>query len=140
MDAWFIIGFIQSGLLWIVTGVSLLWIFRRIDGAAAVRLLAPVLILQATVALIEGYVVGMELFVARYSGAKYTPEADAMRIRLNGPYWWAYWLKIAASLAPVAFLIPKVRRSMLIVSGISLACFTVIFASQLVGMAVAPAP
>jgi hypothetical protein len=140
MAAWSIIGFIQSGLLWTVTGVSLLWIFRRIDDAAAVRLLAPVLVLQAVVALIEGYVVGMELFVARYSGAKYTPEAEAIRIRLNGPYWWAYWLRIVASLAPVVFLIPKMRRSMLVVTAISLACFTVIFAERLVGMVVGPAP
>ena len=135
MDVWFIVGFIHSGLLWIVTGVSLLLIFRRIDDAAAVKLLAPVLILQAVVALIEGYVLGMELFVARYSGAIYTIDAEAMHIRLTGPYWWAYWLQIAASLAPIAFLIPKFRRSMLIVSGISLACFTVIFAGQLLGMA-----
>lgn len=135
MDVWFIVGFVHSGLLWIVTGVSLLWIFRRIEDASAVRLLAPVLIFQAIVALIEGYVLGMELFVARYSGAIYTMDAEAMHVRLTGPYWWAYWLLIVASLAPVVFLIPKVRRSMLIISGISLACFTMIFAGQLLGMA-----
>jgi hypothetical protein len=133
MDPWSIVGFIQSGLLWIATGVSLLWIFRRIDDAAAVRLLAPVLILQAVAALIEGYVIGMELFVAHYSGAKYTDRA--MHVRLNGPYWWAYWLLIAAGLAPVAFLVPKVRRSMPVVAGLSLACFTVIFADRLAGIA-----
>lgn len=133
MNAWSIVGFIQSGLLWIATGVSLLWIFRRIDDAAAIRLLAPVLILQATIALIIGYLLGMELFVAHYSGANYTKEA--LRIRLTGPYWWAYWLRMAANLAPVAFLIPKLRRSMLIVTGISLFCFTAIFAERLIVMA-----
>jgi molybdopterin-containing oxidoreductase family membrane subunit len=132
MDAWSIVGFIQSGLLWIATGVSLLWIFRRIEDAAAVRLLGPVLILQAVGALIVGYIIGMELFVAHYSGAIYT--AEAMHIRLNGPYWWAYWLRIAAGLAPVAFLIPKVRRSMPVVAGISLVCFTVMFSGTLIGM------
>ena len=45
MDFFSISGFLQSGLWWIATGVSLLWIFRRIEDAAAVRLLAPVLIL-----------------------------------------------------------------------------------------------
>ena len=135
MDVWFIAGFVHSGLIWIATGVSLLWTFRRIDNAAAVRLLAPVLIVLAVLPLIEGCLIGMELFVARYSGAIYTAEAEAMHLRLTGPYWWAYWLQIAANLAPIAFLIPKVRRSMLIVSAISLACFTVFFAGQLLGMA-----
>jgi hypothetical protein len=113
--------------------VSLLWIFRRADDAAAIRLLNPVLILQALCALIASYGIGMELFVARYSGAIYTTEA--MQLRLTGPYWWAYWLKIVAGIAPVAFLIPKLRRSMPLVTGISLACFTVIFAGRLVAMA-----
>jgi len=79
--------------------------------------------------------VDLEVFVARYSDAKFTLEAEAMRVRLNGPYGWASWLQIAAILAPVAFLAPKFRRSMLIVSGISLACFTVFFVGQLLGMA-----
>jgi hypothetical protein len=138
MDAWSIVGFIHSGLLWIATGVSLLWIFRRIDDPAAVRLLAPVLILLAVVGLIEVYVSGMELFVARYGGAKFTNLA--LRIRLHGPYWWVYWLQLAASLAPVAFLIPKMRRTMLVVAGLSLVCFTVILADRLVRMLVGPLP
>ncbi|MEK7951379.1 hypothetical protein [Luteolibacter soli] len=136
MDAWSIVGFLHSGLLWIATGVSLLWIFRRIEDPHAVRLLAPVLILQAIVALLEGYALGMEPFIARYSGAKYTPGAEAMHLRLTGPYWWAYGLLVAASLAPIAFLIPRARRSMLVVTGLSLACFTVIFAKQLLALAV----
>lgn len=138
MDSWSIVGFIHSGLLWIATGVSLLWIFRRIDDAATVRLLAPLLILQAVFALIVGYLLGMELFVSHYSGANYTKEA--MQLRLKGPYWWAYGLRFAASLAPVVFLVPKVRRSMPFVAGISLFCFTVIFAGQLVNMVVGAAP
>jgi molybdopterin-containing oxidoreductase family membrane subunit len=80
-----------------------------------------------------GYFFGMELFVAYYSGANYT--AEAMRVRLTGPYWWASWLQIAAGVAPAAFLIPKLRRSMLVVTGVSLFCFTVIFFASLVGMA-----
>lgn len=140
MDAWANTGFIHSGLLWIITGVSMLWIFRRIDDAAAVRLLSPALVLHAVVALLIGYGFCMELFVARYSGAKYTLEAEAMRIRLTGPYWWAYSLWMIASLVPVLFLIPRVRRSVLIVSGISLACFTVIFAGRLLGMATGSPP
>ena len=133
MDPWSIIGFIHSGLLWIATGVSLLWIGRRIDDPAAIRLLAPVLILQAVSSVVVASVLGMELFVASYSGAIYT--AEAMHVRLNGPYWWAYWLLFAAYLAPLAFLIPKLRRSMPVVTGISLSCFTVIFSGQLIGMA-----
>ena len=135
MDVFSLLGFVSSGLLWIGTGVSLLWIFRRIEDAAAVRLLAPVLILHAIVSLITVYSFGMELFVAHYSGASY--EMEAMRVRLNGPYWWAYWLRFAAYLAPLAFLVPRVRRSMPLVTGISLFCFTLIFAGQLIGMAAA---
>ena len=138
MNIWFIVGFVHSGLLWIITGVSILWIFRLVDDLAATRLLAPVLILLAVLALTESYALGMELFVARYSGAKYTVESEAMRLRLTGPYWWVYWLQIAASLAPAAFLVPKVRRSMLIVSGISLACFTAFLAGQLLKMTNGP--
>ncbi|RYD40017.1 MAG: hypothetical protein EOP83_35885 [Verrucomicrobiaceae bacterium] len=135
MDAWFIVGFVQSGLLWTVTSVSLLWIFRRIENPAAVRLLAPALNLHAVVALLGGYFISTELFVAHYSGAKYTIEAEATRVRLRGLYGWIYWLLMIASLAPIIFLVPRIRRSMLIVSSISLACFTVKFAGQLFGMA-----
>jgi hypothetical protein len=131
MDPWSIVGFIHSGLLWISAGVSLLWICRRIDAAAAVRLLAPVLILLAVVGLLEGYAFGMELFVAHYSGSKYD-----LRIRLHGAYWWIYWLQIVATLAPIGFLVPKVRRTMMAVTGLSLACFTVILADQFVRMVV----
>ncbi|MCW1926098.1 hypothetical protein OKA05_26300 [Luteolibacter arcticus] len=138
MDAWSIVGFIQSGLLWILAGVSLLWIFRRIEDAAAVRLLSPVLILQAVTSLIWGYVIAMELFVARYSGAIYT--AEATNLRLNGPYWWVYWLLFAAPLVSLAFLIPRVRRSMPVVAGISLFAFSVVCSGLLLGMAKAASP
>jgi hypothetical protein len=138
MDAFLIVGFLQSGLWWIATGVSLLWIFRRIDDAAAVRLLAPVLLLLAVCSAVVTYSIGMELFVAHYSGASY--EIEAMQVRLNGPYWWAYWLLGAAHLAPLAFLVPMIRRSMLFVAGISLPCFTVIFAGRLIEMVAGKAP
>jgi uncharacterized membrane protein YphA (DoxX/SURF4 family) len=128
-----IVGFIHSGLLWIATGVSLLRIFHRIDTAAAVRLLAPVLILLGVGALIIGYLSGMELFVAYYSGAKYTAEAEAMHFRISGPYSWFYGLQLAEGLVPVVFLIPRIRRSMPVVTGISLACFAVVFAHRLLG-------
>jgi hypothetical protein len=133
MDVGSIVGFIHSGLLWIGAGVSLLWICRRIEAPAAVRLLAPVLILMAVVGLVEGYALGMELFVAHYSGAKYD-----MEIRLHGPYGWIFWLQMGATLVPIAFLIPKVRRSMTVVTCLTLACFTVILAGRLVRMVAGP--
>jgi hypothetical protein len=133
MDPWSIVGYLQSGLLWIATGVSALWICRRIDAAAAVRLLAPVLVLLAVVGLVEGYAFGMELFVAHYSGAKYD-----LQIGPYGPYWWVSWLQIVATLAPIAFLVPKARRTMMVVTGLSLACFTVILIDRLIRMEVGP--
>jgi hypothetical protein len=138
MDFLSLVGFAQSGLLWIATGVSLLWIFRRIEDDTGTRLLAPVLVLQAVLAILVTHAIGMELFVAHDSGAIY--EMEAMHFRLNGPYGWAYWLRIAANLAPLAFLVPKVRRSLLAVTGVSLSCFTVIFAGRLLEMASGKVP
>ena len=137
MGLFFVIGFLQVGLLWIGTGVSLLWLCRRIDPPPAIRLLTPVTLALAICSLVILYSYGMELFVANYSGAQY--EMDALKFRLTGPYAWAYWIHLAAMLPPLAFLAPAVRRSMPLVAGISLACFSVTHSDTFVKMLAFPA-
>ena len=122
MDYFFTVGFLQSGFLWIVTGVSLLWLCRRIDPPAAIRLLTPVTLALAVCSLVIFCSYGIELFAANCSGANY--EMDGLKFRLTGPYAWVYWIQLAAMLAPLAFLAPAVRRSMPLVAGVSLACFS----------------
>ncbi|WP_193210441.1 hypothetical protein [Luteolibacter marinus] len=114
-------GFLFTGLLWIALGISISWCFRRIDEATASRLAAPFLIGLATCSLAVTYGFAMELFVANYSGAKY--ELEALQFRLSGPYAWFYGLQLAANAAPVAFLVPAVRRSMRWTTGLTIAVF-----------------
>ncbi|MCW1884848.1 hypothetical protein OKA04_08920 [Luteolibacter flavescens] len=121
MDAWVIIGVTQTALLCAGTVISLMWICRKLEDAAAARMLGPLLILQALCAALLGYLVGMEWFIAHYSGAKYIPDTP----RLDGPFWWIYAILFASCLAPLVFLVPKLRRSMPLVTGISLFCFAI---------------
>lgn len=137
MGPFFVIGFLQVGFLWIGTGVSLLWLCRRIDPPAAIRLLTPVTLALAICSLVILYSYGMELFVAHYSGSIY--EMDALQFRLTGPYAWAYGIHLAALMAPLAFFVPAVRRSMPVVTGICLACFAAAHSGAFVKMLAFPA-
>lgn len=129
VNVYFLVGFLHSGLLWVTTGVSLLWLCRRIDSPAAVRLLMPVLLGLALCSLATTYALVIEPFVAHYSGAKY--EMEAMKFRLSGPYAWFYWALLVFNTLPVAFLVPAVRRSMLWITGLSLPPFTAVVLQSL---------
>lgn len=103
-------GFLYIGMLWIASGVVCLWICRRIETAAATRLLTPVLLVLASCSALVFCTYAMEVFVAYYSDAQY--EWEAMSFRWKGPFAWAYMTSVALHLVPVAFFWSKVRSSM----------------------------
>lgn len=66
---------------------------------------------------IVGYAYIMELFVAYYSGAKF--EMEAFKLRITGPYWWAYVIMMFCNvIAPQVFWFKKCRENLWIVMGI----------------------
>ena len=65
---------------------------------------------------IVGYAYIMELFVAYYSGAKF--EMEAFKLRITGPYWWAYVLMMFCNvIAPQIFWFKKMRENLWVVMG-----------------------
>lgn len=51
----------------------------------------------------------LEIFYAYFWGAKY--EMEAFKIRITGPYWWAYVYMMVSNGLPVLLWWPKVRSS-----------------------------
>ena len=51
-----------------------------------------------------------ELFIAYYSGVIW--EQEAFRLRVLGPYWWAYWgMMLCNVVSPQLFWFKKLRRN-----------------------------
>jgi Ni/Fe-hydrogenase subunit HybB-like protein len=68
------------------------------------------------VILLTGSIVGVayltELFIAFYSGVLW--EAEAFRLRVMGPYWWAYWAMMTCNVvSPQLFWFKKLRRNVM---------------------------
>ncbi len=64
--------------------------------------------------VITGSIVGVayltELFIAFYSGSVW--ESEAFRLRVMGPYWWAYWAMMTCNVvSPQLFWFKKLRRN-----------------------------
>ncbi|MFM2387727.1 MAG: hypothetical protein RL660_2484 [Bacteroidota bacterium] len=68
------------------------------------------------VILLTGSIVGVayltELFIAFYSGVLW--EAEAFRLRVLGPYWWAYWAMMTCNVvSPQLFWFKSLRRNIM---------------------------
>jgi Ni/Fe-hydrogenase subunit HybB-like protein len=68
------------------------------------------------VILLTGSIVGVayltELFIAFYSGVLW--EAEAFRLRVLGPYWWAYWAMMTCNVvSPQLFWFKSLRRNVM---------------------------
>jgi molybdopterin-containing oxidoreductase family membrane subunit len=66
------------------------------------------------VIVLTGSIVGVayltELFIAYYSGVLW--EQEAFRLRVMGPYWWAYWAMMTCNVvSPQLFWFKKLRRN-----------------------------
>ena len=66
------------------------------------------------VIVLTGSIVGVayltELFIAYYSGVIW--EQEAFRLRVLGPYWWAYWgMMLCNVVSPQLFWFKKLRRN-----------------------------
>jgi len=114
--------FLTHGILWLIVLVCLLRLCRRIETVAALRLLAPALIVLAIVGTFDAahLVEGIRETVVRQGWSHVTirPPRDA-----DTPLWLA-WAQFAARLAAIAFYFPAPRRSLGIVSVIGIIAFT----------------
>ena len=68
------------------------------------------------IALIAPYL--LEIFIIKYSGAIY--EMEGIEYRMNGPYWWVYYLGAILPLLPILALIPRIKRRPFIVATLAL--------------------
>ena len=95
--------------------ISIWEIFR---GNRLNRFLLPSIVAASGlgIALIAPYL--LEIFIIKYSGAIY--EMEGIGYRINGPYWWVYYLGAILPLLPILALIPRIKRRPLIVATLAL--------------------
>jgi molybdopterin-containing oxidoreductase family membrane subunit len=107
---YFVAGAIFSGFAMVQT---LLIITRRILNLEEYITLGHLEAMNKVIVL-TGSIVGVayltELFMAWYSGVLY--EQEAFRLRVVGPYWWAYWAMMTCNVvSPQFFWFKKLRRN-----------------------------
>jgi hypothetical protein len=78
------------------------------------RFLFPYIAVASLVGLVLSYLVGMELFVAYYSGAN--DAHAAAKLRLTGPYGWFYVFLVGAPLLPALAVLPWIGKRPLVVA------------------------
>ena len=95
--------------------ISIWEIFR---GNRLNRFLLPSIVAASGlgIALIAPYL--LEIFIIKYSGAIY--EMEGIEYRINGPYWWVYYLGAILPLLPILALIPRIKRRPFIVATLAL--------------------
>jgi hypothetical protein len=104
----------RCGIFWFCYGTNLI----GIDSQSCLNLQEYITIghIEAMnkVIVLTGSIVGVayltELFIAFYSGVLW--EAEAFRLRVLGPYWWAYWAMMTCNVvSPQLFWFKKLRRN-----------------------------
>ena len=106
---YYTLGFIYGILLTHCTLVGIVALIMRKELNPVKKLIkysALTLALSATI-VFSTYV--GELLTAYFGGAKY--EMEAFKIRITGPYWWAYLYMIVTTCLPTLLWLPKVRSS-----------------------------
>src|SRR6188472_332662 len=116
---YFVAGAIFGGFAMVLTimvparfiyGLQDLITMKHIDNMAKIILLTGTIV---------GYAYLMELFVAYYSGALY--EMEAFRIRITGPYWWAYVAMMSCNvLSPQFFWFKWCRENLWVVMAVAM--------------------
>ena len=111
---YFVAGAIFGGFAMVLTimiparfiyGLQDMITMKHIDNMAKIILLTGTIV---------GYAYLMELFVAFYSGAIY--EMDAFKVRIAGPYWWAYAMMMTCNvLSPQIFWFKACRENLWVV-------------------------
>jgi Ni/Fe-hydrogenase subunit HybB-like protein len=116
---YFVAGAIFSGLAMVLT---LMIIARRTMRLEDYITLRHVEVMGKLVIATSGMVAlayGTEFFIALYSGSPY--EQFAFLNRAAGPFGWSYWIMVACNiLIPQLLWIPRIRRSLPAVFGISI--------------------
>ncbi|BCU79435.1 hypothetical protein [Luteolibacter sp. LG18] len=109
-----LLQFLTTGAIWLVVLVCLLRACKRIESAAALRLLTPALWLLAAAGAWEvlSLLIDLKNAVAHRggNGLKLPPPHSK-----GGPAWWE-WLRFAAQTSGVLFFCPKIRKSLIAVA------------------------
>lgn len=90
--------------------IGLVLLYKNLPREKASKILFYPCVLCAVLSLMVFYLYAMEFFIAYYSGAKY--EMEAFKLRMFGPYWYAYFLSFLCAVAPSLFFFRRFRRSL----------------------------
>jgi Ni/Fe-hydrogenase subunit HybB-like protein len=107
---YFVAGAVFSGFAMVQT---LLIITRKVLNLQEYITLGHIEAMNKVI-VVTGSIVGVayltELFIAYYSGVLW--EQEAFRLRVLGPYWWAYWGMMTCNVvSPQLFWFKKLRRN-----------------------------
>lgn len=116
-----LLHFLTAGVLWLIVLVCLLRLCRRIETTAALRLLAPALIVLALVGTFD-------LVHLAETGRATVARQGWSRVSIRPPHeadtpLWLAWARFAARLAAIAFYFPAPRRSLWVVALIGTTAF-----------------
>jgi Ni/Fe-hydrogenase subunit HybB-like protein len=109
---YFVAGAVFSGFAMVQT---LLLITRKVFNLEEYITIGHIEAMNKVI-LLTGSIVGVayltELFIAFYSGVLW--EAEAFRLRVLGPYWWAYWAMMTCNVvSPQLFWFKNLRRNVM---------------------------
>lgn len=106
---YFTMGYVYGALLMFAAVFGIVCLFNRKELKPVNTLVKYTSLALALCASIVILAYAGELFSAYTSDSKY--EMEAFKIRITGPYWWAYVLMMITTAAPALLWIPRVRIS-----------------------------
>lgn len=108
------IGAIYVVLLIFIGIVGFMGCLRLVESKATIRLLKYPCWGAVTCAAVILYAYFMEIFVAYYSGSQF--ELEAFKLRVTGPYWYAYLFPILTHILVLLVAIPRLRKNLTFVT------------------------
>jgi Ni/Fe-hydrogenase subunit HybB-like protein len=110
---YFVAGAIFSGFAMVQTLLLITRVVFHLEDYITIEHIEMMNIIITVTGSIVGIAYITEFFIAWYSGVEY--ESYAFFNRMQGPYWWAYWLMMTCNvISPQLFWSKKLRQSILV--------------------------
>jgi len=117
------LSFLNNGIVWTIALVCLLRFCKRIEPAAVLRLVTPLLFLLAGVAILHLFLL-LDQFKEATIHHSWSGLLPVRESRFHHAAW-GVWLEWAAALVPMAFFCTAVRRNFCVVTAIATFVFVV---------------
>ncbi len=110
---YFVAGAIFSGFAMVQTLLLITRVVFHLEDYITIEHIEMMNIIITVTGSIVGIVYITEFFIAWYSGVEY--ESYAFFNRMQGPYWWAYWMMMTCNvISPQLFWFKKLRQSLIV--------------------------